>query len=116
MDYVPVYEDEGADGSTVAISPGKLKKTGVRSEPAERRNLSVPVRAAGRIEFDPRRVSIVSSRFEGFIETVGKFAEGDYVRKGQPLMRLYGPNVSSVAAEYVAVLNTRRSGAIDAQR
>lgn len=25
MDYVPVYEDEGADGSTVAISPGKLQ-------------------------------------------------------------------------------------------
>ena len=116
MDYVPVYEDETEGGSTVAISPGKLQKTGVRSEPVERRNLSVPVRAAGRIEFDPRRISIVSLRFEGFIESVGKFAEGDYVRKGQPLMRLYGPNLSSAAAEYVAVLNARRGGAIDAQR
>jgi Cu(I)/Ag(I) efflux system membrane fusion protein len=116
MDYVPVYEDEADEGLTVAISPGKLQRTGVRSEPVERRSLSVPVRAAGRIEFDPRRVSIVSLRFEGFIESVGKFAEGDYVRKGQPLMRLYGPNLSSAAAEYVAVLNARRSGSTDAQR
>ncbi len=116
MDYIPVYEDETENGATVAISPGKLQKTGVRSEPVERRALNVPVRATGRIEFDPRRISIVSLRFEGFIESVGKFAEGDYVRKGQTLMRVYGPNLSGAAAEYVAVLNMRRGGAIDAQR
>ncbi|RNJ48174.1 efflux RND transporter periplasmic adaptor subunit [Methylocystis hirsuta] len=114
MDYIPVYEDESQDASTVTISPGKLQKTGVRSEPVERRTLSVPVRATGRIEFDPRRISIVSLRFEGFIESVEKFVEGDYVRKGQPLMRIYGPNVSSAAAEYVAVLKTRRGEAIEA--
>ncbi|MBG0804019.1 efflux RND transporter periplasmic adaptor subunit, partial [Methylocystis sp. H15] len=62
------------------------------------------------------RISIVSLRFEGFIESVGRFAEGDYVRKGQTLMRVYGPNLSSAAAEYVAVLNMRRGGGIDAQR
>ncbi|WP_018409783.1 efflux RND transporter periplasmic adaptor subunit [Methylocystis rosea] len=116
MDYIPVYEDEAENGATITISPGKLQKTGVRSEPVQRRTLSVPVRATGRIDFDPRRISIVSLRFEGFIESVGKFAEGDYVRKGQTLMRVYGPNLSSAAAEYVAVLNMRRGGGIDAQR
>lgn len=110
MDYVPVFEDEAEDGSTVTVSPGKLQKTGVRSEPVARRTMSVPVRASGRIEFDPRRVSIVSLRFEAFIESVGKFAEGDYVHKGEPLMRVYGPDLSSVAAEYVAVLNSGRGG------
>lgn len=110
MDYVPVYEDEPDDSSTVTVSPGKLQKTGVRSEPVERRTMSVPVRAAGRIEFDPRRVSVVSLRFEAFIESVGKFAEGDYIRKGDPLMRVYGPDLSSAAAEYVAVLNSGRGG------
>jgi Cu(I)/Ag(I) efflux system membrane fusion protein len=114
MDYIPVYEDEAPNGTTISISPGKLQKTGVRSEPVERRTLNVPVRATGRIEFDPRRISIVSLRFEGFIESVEKFVEGDYVRKGQPLMRIYGPNVSSAAAEYVAVLKTRRGEAIEA--
>jgi Cu(I)/Ag(I) efflux system membrane fusion protein len=116
MDYIPVYEDEAENGSIVTIAPGKLQKTGVRSEPVERRTMSVPVRAAGRIEFDPRRISVVALRFEGFIESVEKFAEGDYVRKGQPLFRIYGPNLSSAAAEYVAVLNAQRGGSIDAQR
>jgi Cu(I)/Ag(I) efflux system membrane fusion protein len=106
MDYMPVYEDEAQDGATVTISPGKLQRTGVRSEPVERRAITIPIRAAGRVDFDPRRTSVVALRFEGFIESVKKVAEGDYVRKGQPLMRVYGPDLSSTAAEYVAVLNS----------
>lgn len=106
MDYVPVYEDEAQDASTVTISPGKLQRTGVRSEPVERRAITIPVRAAGRVDFDPRRTSVVALRFEGFIDSVQKVAEGDYVRKGQSLMRVYGPDLSSAAAEYVAVLNS----------
>jgi Cu(I)/Ag(I) efflux system membrane fusion protein len=116
MDYVPVYEDEAQDTSIVTISQGKLQKAGVRSEPVERRALSVPVRATGKIEFDPRRLAIVSFRFEGFIEAIEKVAEGDFVRKGQPLMRVYSPTVSSAAAELVAVLNAGRSGMVSKER
>ncbi|MBI3274766.1 MAG: efflux RND transporter periplasmic adaptor subunit [Methylocystis sp.] len=116
MDYIPVYENEEDEGATVKISPGKLQRTNVRSEPAERRVLSAPVRAPGVIQFDERRISIVALRFEGFIESVENVATGDYVRKGQPLMRIYGPSLSSAAAEYLAVLNAPSDGAISAQR
>lgn len=116
MDYVPVYEDEAQDASTIMISPGKLQKTGVRSEPVTLRILTVPVRAAGRVDFDPRRTSIVALRFEGFIESVEKVAEGDYVRKGQSLMRVYGPDLSSAAAEFVAVLNAHAAARIEGAR
>ncbi|WP_245267510.1 efflux RND transporter periplasmic adaptor subunit [Methylosinus sp. LW3] len=109
MDYVAVYEDEAQDASTVTVSPGKLQKTGVRSEPVEWRTLSAPVRAAGKVAFDPSRTSVVSLRFEAFVEKVEKVAEGDYVRKGQPLLHLYGPALSSAAAEYVAVLHAGRN-------
>ena len=37
MDYVPVYEGDEEDGSTVKIAPGKLQRTGVRSEPVSKR-------------------------------------------------------------------------------
>ncbi|MGJ0509695.1 MAG: efflux RND transporter periplasmic adaptor subunit [Methylocystis sp.] len=116
MDYAPVYEDEAQDASTVTISPGKLQKTGVRSEPVERRELTIPIRAAGRVDFDPRRTSVVALRFEGFIESVGKVAEGDYVRKGQTLMRVYGPDLSSAAAEYVAVLTSGPAARMEGAR
>lgn len=116
MDYVPVYEDETQDASTLTISPGKLQKTGVRSEPVGLRIVTAPIRAAGRVDFDPRRTSVVALRFEGFIESVEKVAEGDYVRKGQPLMRVYGPDLSSAAAEYVAVLNAHSAPRVEGAR
>jgi Cu(I)/Ag(I) efflux system membrane fusion protein len=116
MDYIPVYEDETQESSTITISPGKLQKTGVRSERVERRTLKVPVRAAGRIEFDPSRISVVSLRFEGFIESVENVAAGDYVHKGQPLMHIYSPSLSSAAAEYLAVLNAERKDKSNASR
>jgi Cu(I)/Ag(I) efflux system membrane fusion protein len=104
MDYIAVYNDEDANVGTVKISQGKLQKTGVRTEPVERRVLSTPVRAPGSIQLDERRVSIVAFRFEGFIEQVEDVTTGQHVHKGQPLMRVYSPAMASAAAEYVSVL------------
>jgi membrane fusion protein, copper/silver efflux system len=115
MDYIAVYDGEDANDGTVNISPGKLQKTGVRSELVERRVLNVPVRAPGTIEQDERRVSIVSFRFEGFIESVENVTTGQHVHKGQPLMRVYSPAVASAAAEYISVLGAKAASGITSQ-
>jgi membrane fusion protein, copper/silver efflux system len=115
MDYIAVYDGEDASDGTVSISLGKLQKTGVRSEPVERRVLNLPVRAPGTIEQDERRVSIVSFRFEGFIESVENITTGQHVHKGQPLMRVYSPAVASAAAEYISVLGAKAASGITNQ-
>ena len=107
MDYIAVYDDDDADDGTVKISLGKLQKAGVRSEQVERRVLNTAVRAPGTIELDERRVSIVSFRFEGFIEQVENVTTGQHVHKGQPLMRVYSPALASAAAEYVSVFGAK---------
>jgi membrane fusion protein, copper/silver efflux system len=101
MDYIPVYEGEDTDTGIVRISPGKIQRTGVRSETVERRILSVPVRAPGTIEEDERRVSVISTRTDAFVEKVENVTTGDHVHKGQPLLRLYSPEISSAAAQYL---------------
>ncbi len=35
MDYIPVYEGDADDGDTVKVSPGKIQRTGVKTEPVE---------------------------------------------------------------------------------
>jgi len=107
MDYLPVYEGEQGDDTSVKVSPGKLQKAGVQTEVVERRTLNTAVRAPGAVQEDERRASVVSLRFEGFIDTVGNVTTGTHVRKGQPLMRIYGPDLSSAAAEYLSALNAR---------
>lgn len=107
MDYLPVYEGEQDDDSSVKVSAGKLQKAGVQTEVAERRTLNTLVRAPGIVQEDERRKAVVSLRFEGFIDSVENVTTGAHVHKGQRLMRIYGPSLSSAAAEYLSALNAR---------
>jgi len=107
MDYLPVYENDQDDDSSVKVSAGKLQKAGVQTEVAERRTLNTAVRAPGTVQEDERRKSVVSLRFEGFVDSVENVTTGSHVHKGQRLMRIYGPSLSSAAAEYLSALNAR---------
>ena len=105
MDYVPVYEGEDIDTTSVKLSAGKLQRIGVKTEPAELRVLAEPVRAPGTIQLDERRVAVISFRSEAFVETVENVTTGSAVRKGQPLLRIYSPAITGAGAEFVMSLN-----------
>ncbi len=115
MDYIPVYEGEDTDDGSVKLSPGKIQRTGVKSEPASQRIIRTAIRAPGTIQLDERRASIVSFRFEGFIERVENVTTGEHVHKGQALMRVYSPSLSSAAAEYLSALNAKADSGVSAQ-
>ena len=110
MDYIPVYEDEDSGDGSIRLSPGKIQRTGVRSEPVTRRVIHAMIRAPGTIQVDERRVSVVALRFEGFVEQVANITTGEHVHKGQPLMRVYSPALSSAAAEYLSAINAGSTG------
>ena len=105
MDYIPVYEGAAEEGNTVTVAPGKLQRTGVRSEPVGRRVVSRPVRAPGTIQFDERRIAVVSLRSDAFIDKVENITTGDHVRKGQPLVRVYSPEITAASAQYLSIIN-----------
>lgn len=104
MDYLPVYAGEETDSGTVTISPGKVQRTGVRSETVERRVLSRPIRAPGSIEEDERRISVIATRTDAFIDKVESITTGDHVHKGQPLLRLFSPEINAAAAQYLTAI------------
>jgi len=110
MDYVPVYEGEDSDDGSIKLSPGKIQRTGAKSEPVVRQPIKSLVRAPGTVQEDERRVSVVALRFEGFVESVANVTTGDHVQKGQPLMNVYSPALSSAAAEYLSALNAGATG------
>jgi Cu(I)/Ag(I) efflux system membrane fusion protein len=110
MDYIPVYEGEDSDDGSVKLSPGKIQRTGVRSEPAVRRVIRRAIRAPGTIQLDERRVSVISMRAESYVQKVADVTTGVHVVKGQPLMEIYSPAVSSAAAEYISTLNSKVTG------
>jgi len=96
MDYIPVHEGEDDGGSVVRVSLGKLQRTGVRSELAARRVVGRLVRVPGMVQLDERRISVVATRSDAFVNEVASVTTGDRVTKGQVLLRLYSPDIAAI--------------------
>jgi Cu(I)/Ag(I) efflux system membrane fusion protein len=99
MDYVAVYAGEESSSGTVSISPDKLQTLGVRIETVQRRKLTRSVRATGLFEVDERKQQWISPRFEGWVQQLHVNATGQAVKRGQPLLTIYSPELESAARE-----------------
>lgn len=66
------------------------------------RELALPgvLETTGQITFDDRRVANIISRVTGRIEQI-YVSQWDYVRRGQPIVRLYSPDFMTAEAEYL---------------
>lgn len=104
MDYIPVYDGEADDGSTVRVSPGKLQRTGVRTALATRKPIIRPVKAPGVIAPDERRISVISLRSEAFLEKVADITTGEVIEKGRPLVSFYSKEIAAAGALYATDL------------
>lgn len=113
MNYVPVYDGDDIEDGSVKLSPGKIQRTGVRSEPAQRRPIRVSVKAPGTIQLDERRVSVIAMRAESFVQKVADVTTGTRVQAGQPLMEIYSSAVASAAAEYLATITSKSVGSVE---
>lgn len=99
MDYIPVYASEEEDGSAVRISPGKLQRTGVRTETVNERVIAQQVRAPGTVQPDERSISIVTAPAASYVGNVENVTTGDRVRKGQRLLELRSPELAAAAVQ-----------------
>nr|WP_249731677.1 MULTISPECIES: efflux RND transporter periplasmic adaptor subunit [Hyphomicrobiales] len=105
MDYIPVYEGEDDGSPVVRVPLGKLQRTGVRSELATRRPVGRSMRVPGMVQLDERRISVVATRSDAFINEVASVTTGDRVKKGQVLLRLYSPDIAAAGAQFLSDLN-----------
>ena len=101
MDYVPVYADEQDDSGMVKISPAKVQMLGVQTAPAQMREITRTIRAVGTVQANERSLYIVNTKFDGWIEKLDVDATGEIVRRGQPLMEVYAPELVVAEQEYV---------------
>ncbi len=102
MDYIPVYEGEQGDASTVKVPLGKLQRTGVKTATAEMASISRKIQVPGTVTLDERLVSIISMRTDSFVDDVANVTTGDHIRKGDKLFRFYSREIATAASEYAA--------------
>src|SRR5665213_888077 len=102
MDYIPVYEGDESDiAGAVKINPAKVQELGVQIVPVEDRQLTRTIRMVGTVQADERRLHIVNTKFEGWIEKLYVNATGQSVHRGDPLMEVYAPELVVAEREYL---------------
>lgn len=103
MDYIPVYADEAAlaDSSAIHISPEKIQKLGVKTEPATYRMLHRTIQALATIQADERLLYTVSPKFEGWIQRLHVSTTGQKIKKGEVLMDVYSPELITAQHDYL---------------
>jgi len=102
MDYIAVYEggEAPATPGTVVISPEKVQKLGVRTEQVRLQGLAPSVRASATVQVDETRQYVIAPKFEGWVERLYADQTGMSVRRGQPLLSIYSPELVAAQNEY----------------
>jgi multidrug efflux pump subunit AcrA (membrane-fusion protein) len=116
MDLVPVYADEGSPApalpvggyASLTVRAERQRAIGVAVGAVERRDLVKTIRAAGRVSFDERRIHRVHAKFEGYVETLPVDYTGRAVRKGEPLLSIYSPELLATQQEYLLASRAKR--------
>ena len=116
MKLVPVYADEAtttAASSTVSgyanvVVPAQRQQLiGVKLATAELRNLSHTIRTTGRVTVDERRVAQVRTKFDGFVDALYVNFTGQPVRRGDPLLAVYSPDLLATQNELILAERNR---------
>jgi Cu(I)/Ag(I) efflux system membrane fusion protein len=123
MDLVPVYADGGPEASApvegyaaITLPPGRQQAIGAATGPVERRELVQTIRAVGRVAVDERRLHRVHAKFEGYVEKLFVDFTGREVRRGEPLLSIYSPDLFATQQEYLLAYRARRDLAASPNR
>ena len=66
------------------------------------------IRTVGRVDYDEKRIVTVSPKIGGWIEDLYVDFTGKFVRKGDPLLTIYSPELVATQEEYLLSLKARR--------
>jgi Cu(I)/Ag(I) efflux system membrane fusion protein/cobalt-zinc-cadmium efflux system membrane fusion protein len=92
----------------IQISAQRLQSIGVKTGLVERKHVEDEIRTTGNVAVDETRLSYVQVRFSGYIQKVFADATYQYVRKGQPLLTIYSPDLVATEREYLVAKQNQK--------
>ncbi len=103
MDYVPVYADQ-VGSNQIHIDPATQQNIGVTTELVKKMKLSRTIRTTANIAYDETKLYTISTKIMGYVEKLFVDYTGQLVKKGQPLLNIYSPDLVSTQEEYLQAI------------
>jgi Cu(I)/Ag(I) efflux system membrane fusion protein len=97
-----------SDGS-VLLSADQIREFGITFGTVEARTLTTEVRTAGTVAADETRIAQVTPKFGGFVERLHVDFTGQSVRRGQPLLEIYSPELVAAQQELLVAARLQRT-------
>lgn len=93
---------------TVVVTAERQQISGVRFGRVSFQSMEKAIRTVGRLEFDEKKISTVNPKIGGWIEELYVDYTGKMVRKGQPLLSIYSPELVSAQEEVLLALKAKK--------
>jgi Cu(I)/Ag(I) efflux system membrane fusion protein len=90
----------------VAITTEARQRMGLKHGPVQKRQLTGVVRTSAKIEANETRLYRVTTKIEGWVEKLFVATTGQEVKKGEPLLTIYSPELVSAQEEYLIAART----------
>lgn len=97
-----------APPGTVEISPERQQLIGVKMGKVEKKHVEKVIRTTGRVDYDEKRVVTFSPKIGGWVEELYVNFTGVSVKKGDPLLTIYSPELVITQEEYLVALRAKR--------
>ncbi|HET9298917.1 MAG TPA: efflux RND transporter periplasmic adaptor subunit, partial [Candidatus Polarisedimenticolaceae bacterium] len=116
MDLVPVGSRSASHPTSpsgvagqglVHLDATRRQLIGVRTAPVELAPFTRTIRAVGRVSYDETRLRHVHTKIDGYVEHLFANATGESVRRGQPLLEIYSPELLASQQEFLVALAAR---------
>lgn len=96
--------------TTVAITAETRQRMGLKLGTVEKRALTGAVRTSARIVANETRQHRVTTKIEGWVDKLFVATTGQAIKKGDPLLTVYSPDLISAQAEYLIALAGKTHG------
>jgi RND family efflux transporter MFP subunit len=88
----------------VVMDPAMARSLGVVVVEAQLAPVSHSIRTTGSVTYDETRLTTITPKFSGFVEQLHVNFTGQAVRRGQPLLEVYAPELVAAQEELLAAL------------
>ena len=103
----PTGDARPMPAGTIRVAPERQQTIGVKFDTVELFGGTRTLRAVGTVTADETRIGHVHTRFDGWIERVFVNFTGDVVRRGDPMLTIYSPEMLASQQELLLAVRAR---------
>ena len=107
--FTPGTGDDNGE-PVLTLTDQQIQQAGVRTEKVLPRKLVREISTSGMLMKNRERYWHIDIRFEGWIEELFVNAEGETIRKGDPVATIYSPQLYATQKEYLLAMDDPQLG------